>query len=235
MIAAWGIWSLIIVGQQNWTEVKVGDCLSQEQIQRLAGIQHPEILASEKCQDEEPELSGEHYQVMACGLEVKTGSWEAEKIEHKKAGMFFPRRPPCELSTTWAQNSFSFYDPSFEMPYCEENELELVFQQREVMETKAFSAGQGRIYLPNPLRVERKSFLNFGEDTIETCDETRVWLAYAGWGRLKGRLEEWGCDWSEANEMEFCRDGKFALGEDADGQFCLEVTKWEDCLPQKED
>lgn len=231
------ILSFMIVGVSTWQDIKVGDCLEPAELSELSGVSHLELFEARECSRNLPlELSGITTQPVACEQDLEVGEWRAEFVEHPKAGFFFPRRPPCERSVRWAETAWAYYEPLVTEPSCQDASsdpfYELVFEQREFLETQRFSAGQGQLYLPYPLRVKRRSFFDLGVDVLETCTESRVWLNYTGWGRLSGELQVWNCEWSEMETLRFCRSGRFALGKNSKGNSCVEVTHWEDCLSQ---
>lgn len=223
------LWSFFIVSQQSWEDVKVGDCLPQQDLTRLSGIQHFGLFKSQECSGADVFESGTHYQTFACGLEVEVGSWESERAEHRKAGIYLPWAVPCQRSTIFARNVWEFYDPEAQLQACHEDELRLIFEQTESLDSSMYTAGQGRVYLPNPLRVQRRYHFQLGEERFQLCNETRVRMSYEGWGDFWGTLQEWSCDENEEQALQFCREAKFSISETQKGEMCMLVNQLEDC------
>lgn len=206
-----------------WEEVQVGDCFTTAELKEVSGVIDGDIYKTKSC-GQIQDLGGQAEEVLSCGLVVETGSWAREVVEHDKAGFHFPSPIPCETSTKELNSIYHYYKDISAPEACSEESLELEFTQEEDFKTKKFSAGQGYLYLPNPFRISK--FWQSDDQNVAQCDETKMWMAYTGFGNLSAQVERKDC---LNDEIKSCRVAKLKASTNEEGKSCVLVTKISFC------
>ena len=219
------IFSFFLWGQisdRNWNDAKVGDCLTAKQLQEFVGVLSPDsYLLGSCCKDYA--LDGEMSADTACEEPLSIGSWSREIKEHKEPGFFFPKPVPCRASVTYLK---AHYEVPVEedLLICSDLPPRVSYEQTEEFFTKKYSAGQGEIYLPNPLVIVQ----NWRDEILrlETCHESRFQVEYTGWGKFSAQVEELNC---QSGVETLCRRADLKTSQNKDGEMCLEITKIKAC------
>jgi hypothetical protein len=210
---------------QSWSDLQVGDCLSVPEMQSLSKVQDTFLYSGGQC-NRSYDTSAVRIQRFACGVELEAGRWDREMVRHKEAGVFWPSPVPCAMSVKSASNRRLEWEPLGDIVSCEASEFRLKVLQEEQFTTKAFSAGQGTLYLPYPFTVTRKEWIPAGEDELEFCERSQVWIEYTGWGSLRADVHVKSCD---GLETRFCQKAKLSVSENDAGEQCLEITQMSNC------
>jgi hypothetical protein len=209
---------------QGWEDIQEGDCLTTAELQKLSGVRDPSLYNNEKC-GEEHIGSAQVFQQLSCGDSVHVGEWKREMKEHKEAGFFWPKPVPCTTSVTSLEQSFSVMEDVTDPIVCSEEPVE-IFSQTESLTTERFSAGQGYLYLPNPMLIEARHYQDIGDETYQLCERTELNIKYTGMGKLEGSVARYDCD---TGEVKLCLSAKLKASETDEGEMCALFQKISDC------
>lgn len=210
------------IHDRNWNDAKVGDCLTAKQLQEFVGVLSPEAYLLGSCDQDYP-LDGDVFKETACEEPLHLGSWSREIKKHKEPGFFFPKPVPCRTSVVYLK---AHYEVPVEedLLICSDMSPRVSYEQSEEFFTKKYSAGQGEVYLPNPLVIIK----NWYDEILrlETCHESRFQVEYQGWGKFRAQVEELNC---QSGVETLCRRADLKTSQNKDGEMCLEITKINAC------
>jgi len=229
------LWAALIFAPRTIAEIKEGDCLTFADMQTLVGVQTKDVyLAGEgNCRVDYPK-SAEVSQLGVCREPLITGYWQRNLAEDKKFGVYFPWSPPCFASVTEADfinyhvaEIFGTSDES-DSSSCAMENLFVDRIQTEKFRAKKWEAGEGYIFLPNPLvvRDERYSLTEENGYVRSSCAERKLIVSYTGWGSFESNWWEFSCD-SEVPKV--CRHSKMKSSENKKGETCILVKTISNC------
>lgn len=225
----------LLSAPQTIEEIKKGDCLTFNDMQRIVGVHSKDIYLADEGECGIDYLKEDSVaQNNLCSENLQTGIWQREIAEHKKFGMFFPWSPPCFASVTkvdFTNYELSRVNPLDEdqaLPICSNDDFFVNHIQTETLRTKKWEVGQGYMYLPNPLLVRDEKYILNEDNGYErtSCYDRKLIVSYEGWGGFESKWWEYPCD---SETPRICREAEMKSSENEDGETCILVKKIYDC------
>lgn len=209
-------------------EIEVGNCLGIEDLYEQLGVYKMELYTVGECGDAHGS-EGVYEESLTCGENYQAGNWDRVVREHKAPGFWWPRPVPCMASVTGAVSEVQLL-VSKDAEVCSAEQSYVSDYYYERLMSRKYKAGQGELYLPDPLAI----FYNtYGFDSEaghfeETCRQTYIRGSYDGYLTidLKREVIE-GCP-GQTQETS-CQVYSVGQGEDSEGNTCALVKAIKSC------